>query len=358
YVDLFGNCWVAVAICVLARAFLFEEFKSPALLAVGLVSLVAAAWSKLQLVAIVVPGLAVYLIAYRPWLSRWGAGRRWRVIGFAGAILLASAPYVRNLVVYGNPLWPADFPIFPDLFARGIPELRDLMSRQRPPALVGATQLELFARSILEIGHPMSYPHRHRWIVDQGNSGIAFRSGGFWNVAVVIYVMLMGAMLVWLKGRRGAVALGAFALMLLFVGVLPQSHELRYFLFIPLVWAAVIAMLYPLARARGALPATMILVSVAALFTASARLTRDYYRIEPVTYASAARAWGADIMWKYLGPGHTYCAVGNEPRAFFLAGPTMREFRIASRADERNCPAGSIPVIGNMVYYDRPVLPR
>ena len=51
-------------------------------------------------------------------------------------------------------------------------------------------------------------------------------------------------MLVVRAGRRGiAAAIGALGV-LFFVSVLPQSHELRYFLFLPLTWAAAIGILY------------------------------------------------------------------------------------------------------------------
>ncbi len=222
---------------------------------------------------------------------------------------------------------------------------------QRPPPLVQASQAEVFLRSLFEVGHPTEYAHRARWTLDQGNAFVAFRSGGFWNVAVATYLVVALALLLALRRRKGAVvALSAVAVLSL-VALTPQSHELRYFMFIPLAGAGIVGMLYPLLRARWPLLGLSLLLLVPTLFLYVSRINISYYRAERIDYQGAAKAWGADVMWPYLRPGYTYCAVRGAPTAIFLTGPTMREFSVVDRFDEANCPRGSVPVRGKMVYY-------
>jgi hypothetical protein len=188
------------------------------------------------------------------------------------------------------------------------------------------------------MGHPTSYPDRERWIIDQGNAWIAYRSGGFWVVSVIT-ASLAAILLGFLSRRRhGFIIAAAIVTLGCLVSVLPQSHELRYFQFLPLSVAAVVAMLIP--RVRSYYPATtlVILCLILGEFVWISKVNRAYYRVERVGYEQAAAAWGAKPFWGTLEQGKTYCAVGFEPAAFLLTGPAMHEFHIIDRPEAGLCP--------------------
>jgi hypothetical protein len=247
-------------------------------------------------------------------------------------------PYAKNFFVYGNPFWPIRLPIVGDMFPWALDALGGI---ERPPPLKDSGQFTLFVNSLFEINHPTQYASRARWIIDQGNAWIAFRMGGFWVTGVITYVVATVTMLL-LYGRKvGIVASVAFIGTLCFVGFLPQSHELRYYLFIPLTWAATIGMLFPHFRATFPKPALGFLVLVAALFLHMVSENRSHYEITRIDYTEAAREWGAAQWWPTLQRGQTYCAVGMVPIGILLTGPTMSEYNIVDRSKIELCPDGS-----------------
>ncbi len=342
YVDLFSNSWLALGMLCLFHAYYFDKTSDLAILLTGLAGLVAAAWSKFQLTPAVAITLLLYLAVYRP--APWGKdARQLRALAWISlAGLLATVPYIKNWVVYGNPFWPVPVPLLQDYLPYSTEFLQPQPWENSPPPLAGRSQSVKFLHSLFEIGHPHEYAHRARWIIDQGNAWVAFRSGGFWNVAVVCHLLLAAALALWLKPRKGLVICMAGASLLLLVSMFPQSHELRYYLFLPLVWAGLIASLYPLVRGRSTVVAVLMLMLVMGLFVCSGFLNRDYYRIETLNYAGLARSWGADQYWPRMEPGVTYCAVDMAPMGFLLTGPTMHEFEVVDRKLPENCPAGSV----------------
>jgi hypothetical protein len=340
YVDLFGNCLLAAGVCSCLSLFLFPERARRAVLLGGLLGLAGAAWSKYLLVPIAAPALCVLaaLAVHRPHAT--GFSRRQVAWLCAFAALLAAWPYLKNLALYGNPFWPIRVPFLSELF----PFRNDAIKggiREVPPQLRDASQGFLFLQSFFEIGHPTRYPERARWIIDQGNASITFRMGGFWGVAAVVYLLAVIGLLLGCQRRRGAVAALGVLSLLTFVAWLPQSHQLRYYLFIPLSGAAAVGMLFPrLGRiAPGA--AAALLTLALGLFVHMLIENWVHYRIERVGQAEAARFWQADRWWPKLEPGKTYCAIDMQPMAMLLAGPTLSEYRIVGRYSDERCPAGS-----------------
>jgi hypothetical protein len=212
---------------------------------------------------------------------------------------------------------------------------------QAPPMFIGASQSELFFRSLFEIQHPTRYPNRERWIIDQGNSWIAYRSGGFWVIAVITGAA-SAALLGFLHARRAGWMMTAVILFLwCFVSILPQSHYLRYFMFLPLTLSAAIAILLPRVRLLYPLTTFVLMCLMLGEFIYIARVNHVYFRVNPTSYAQAAEAWGFKDYWSHLERGKTYCAVGFEPSAFMLTGPTMHEFRIVEQEQPSKCPTGT-----------------
>lgn len=340
YIDLFSNSFLAAGACSALYLFLLPERAGRGVVIGGLVALAITAWSKIQLAGLVGLFLTLFtiLLASRPRTA--GLERRTLLLLCAGATLLAALPYIKNLVVYGNPFWPVRVPFVGDLFPYTKDVFKDGLS-QRPAPLRGLSQFRLFFHSLFEIGHPTSYPERPRWIIDQGNAWIAFRMGGFWGVAAGVYLAALLGLLVACFRRRGAVAGGGILLLLAFVAILPQSHELRYYMFIPLSGAATMGMLF--ARLERVAPrAALGLLSLSlGLFLYMASENRVHYAIERIDQAAAASRWGATPWWPKLASGTTHCAVDMLPMAILLTGPTLSEYTIVDRTRADLCPEGS-----------------
>lgn len=217
-------------------------------------------------------------------------------------------------------------------------DTRSVGAEQSPPPLRGASQPERFFRSLFEIDHPTSYPDRERWIIDQGNAWIAFRSGGLWGVSVVtttFAAVLLGFLS---RPRHGIVVAAAIALFWGLLAITPQSHELRYYLFLPLTNAALVAIFLP--RVIRLYPATVLVLLMIILgeFVWVSKINHNYYRVERVGLDEAAQVYNVKRFWSQLQPGKTYCAAGYAPAAFLLTGPTLHEFHIIDRDSASDCP--------------------
>jgi hypothetical protein len=344
YVDLFGNAFLAIGVSSCLYAYLVPEKSSRAVVVGGLAALAAASWSKFLLV----PVVGVMFILFAAIVLRSRAADRFNRRQAAVVILvfatLAAAPYVKNLAVYGNPFWPTRVPIAGTLFPYVNDDSTAASDRERPAALKDAPQAQVFVQSLFEINVPTSYPNRARWIIDQGDSSVAFRMGGFWGAGVVIYLLVTFGMLIAYRRRAGIVASVAGIGLLCFVAVLPVSNELRYYMFIPLTWAATIGMLYPHLRERFPHAALGLLGLVLVLFGYIVSENLTYYQIQNFDYRDAAVAWGAADWWPKLQPGKTYCVVDMLPIGIMMTGPTMHEFSIVDRTRVSLCPVGTIVV--------------
>ena len=307
-----------------------------------------AAWSKYATLPIVAVLAVWYLIQYG---RRPADPKSRRLFCYVlVSIVIAALPYIKNAYLYGNALWPARIPVFSERFPHTV-DGRIIREQQSPPPLMHASQPELFFRSLLEIGHPTKYAHRERWIIDQGNAWIAFRSGGFWVVGTIT-AAFVAILFGFVSGLRRGLLVAMFIVGLwCFVSWLPQSHELRYYQFIPLTIAALVSMLIPRARASYPVTTLTVLCLILVEFVYVTKINRSYYRVERIGYAEAADAFGVAGFWRTLERGKTYCAVGFEPAGFLLTGPTMREFRIIDREDVGSCPPDVAVIKSDVVGY-------
>jgi tetratricopeptide (TPR) repeat protein len=341
YVDLFGNSLLAIGIASCLHLHLAPERSSRLHLYCGLLGLIGAAWSKFQLVAIIALVFCLYAAVCLRAPGRFGLGRKRLALILIAAALLAALPYLKNFVQYGNPFWPVKIPFLPRLpFVED--EVAQGAAKQTPPPLLHYSGVRLFLHSLFEIDHPTSYPHRPRWIIDQGNAWISFRMGGFWGIGAAIYLAATLFLLA-LYDRRAGIAAGlAWVGLLCAVAALPQSHDLRYYLFIPLVWAAAIGMLFPRFQQKLPRVALASLLLVAGLFGYMVSENWTHYRIERRSHLDAARELGASAYWSLLSPGRRYCAVDMVPMGILLTGPTLTEYAIADRSKRELCPEGAI----------------
>jgi hypothetical protein len=339
YVDLFSNALLAIGTSSIVAMYLFDWFDDRALLLWGLLGFAGAAWSKYQIVPIIAVFLIYLLVIYGVRRAQ-PKHRRLFLIAVIGA-LMASAPYVKNLIVYHNPVWPVRMPAIGQFFPYS-EDVRWVALKERPPPLKDVSQFKLFFHSLLEINHPTHYSYRERWTMDQGRAWMAQRMGGFWNVGVVTAIVAIGVLGVLWDRRKGVILLGSTGAFLCFVAVLPQSNELRFYLFLPLTWAATIGMLLPRIRRRYPAVALTVLSVLVAEFVYVSRINRSYYSTSRIGYLDVARIWGIPQWWATLDRSKVYCAVGFVPRTVMLTGPTMSEFHIIEGTDARDCPADAI----------------
>jgi len=222
YVDLFGNSLLAIGATTCLYLYLFPERASRTALICGLLGLVGAAWSKFQLTPIVALFLILYAaLGWRQTFDTMRMARRRLIVIIGIATILASLPYLKNLVLFGNPFWPLRVPLIGDLLPYAVDHRIGALS-QRPRALADYSQFRLFIHSLFEINHPVSYEHRPRWIIDQGNAAIAFRMGGFWGVGVIFYLLTTAAMLMVHNWKKGLITSLFILGLLCFVAILPQ----------------------------------------------------------------------------------------------------------------------------------------
>ena len=346
YVDLFGNAFVAIGISSCLFAYLFPERRSRTVVIGCLAALTIAAWSKYTMA----PFVIIFLVVLAVMVLRSPAAYRFSRRQAAAVILVfaavASAPYVKNLAVYGNPMWPVRVPIVGSMFPSLVDPSAQGAEQDRPPQLKDAPQLQVFVESLFETRNPLRYVDRPRWILDQfqWSPSNAHRMGGFWGVGTAIFLVLSAGMMIAYRRRAGIIASLAGLALLCFVGVLPQSNELRYFLFIPLTWAATIGMLFKPIQIRFPRVAAGILALVLVLFGYIVTENWRYYQPVSIGIPADAIVWGADKYWPLLKPSETYCAVHMYPLGFLLTGPTLSEFTIVDRSKVSLCPPGTIVI--------------
>lgn len=330
-VDLFANAFLAIGVSSVVGMYLLDKFNDRSLLLWGLVGLAGAAWSKYQAMPMVVVFLIVLLIFYgvRRHEPEYRPLFRLVLIG----TLIAAAPYIKNLILYHNPFWPVRMPVIGNLF----PSTEGGHGKP-PPPLADRGRAELFFRSLLEIGHPNHYPDRERWTIDQSRSMLAYRSGGFWNVAVLTANAAICLLALLFNRRKALVLIASMAAVLCLISFVPDSQELRYYQFLPLTWAATIAMLLPRIRRRYPVVALTVLSVLVAEFVYVSRINRNYYRIERIGYTDIARMSLVSPWWDRLERGKVYCTIGFMASDIMLTGPTMSEFHIVKRATPAECP--------------------
>lgn len=232
YVDLPANLALAVAVLLALRAFASQEPVSPrTLVGAGVASAVAANMKALlhPLVALAIAALVARAL---PGLVReLRAPARRRTAALTLAVIALALPVVfatplANLLRHGNPYYPVRM----SLLGHALPGTEDAYASS-PPWLASVPRPVRFVCSLLEIGiRPMT--DEHRWTVDQWmpDESMGNRMGGFFGAYVVANV----AFLVWRaradRSREVKAAWIGFLVFTAAVSVMPQSHELRYYL--------------------------------------------------------------------------------------------------------------------------------
>jgi len=328
YVDLFAACWLTLALAALSG--LERDSRRPLACAVLFVAALALAMlSKLQAWPVAAPIGAAGLVRFAALV---GAGQlsRARALALGASLVIALGFWpVRNMIVYGNPVYPVRFPLAPGLFPNALMEA-DASPANLPGWLQPHARPVHFAASVAEWNRFHS-GERFVWSLDQGARANPFdsphhRLGGWfpWTIAW----LLLGAILAFRSRRIPRSALAAFGGALALVAFLPQNHELRYWLFVPLtlaLWAA---------RGIEASDSSVSRALRAALLAGAAfvlLLVRPFAIDGRPPHALApreARAFWAEQEARPSAVPVQVCDVN--PEGIFYAGPSFREYPVVA----------------------------
>jgi hypothetical protein len=235
----------------------------------------------------------------------------------------------RNLVRFGNPVYPVKFPVAPQLFPNAVMDA-DSGVYNLPVWLADQPRAVRFLASALEWSRFHS-GERFVWSLDQGARADPARSphhrlGGWfaWTLAG----LSLGALRARRAGKLPAGAQVAFAVSVALIACLPQSHELRYWLFVPvgLAVATALGLAADVTRPARVVRAMVVLGAAFVLF-----MTRpfelDTRPPEAFAPAKAVAFWAAQRAHPQPEPVRI-CDVN--PDGIFYAGPRFREYRVTA----------------------------
>lgn len=266
YVDLPANVALSTLILLLIETCVAREPPSGrSLLLAGVVAAIA---SNMKLVLEPLVLLALLLLALRvlPVLLRAPGDRaRQRAHSTVAAALVALpvifATPLKNTLLHHNPAYPERL----QLLGLQLPGIEEPYSSS-PVWLAHAPEPLRFAASVLELGLPSLSSHR-RWSIDQWTPADqpGYRMGGFFGAYVGFELAVLMFRVARERTRAVRVSGLAFALLTAVISVMPQSHELRYYLCWVIVLVSLNRSLAARASARGPTPRALGVASAVAL---------------------------------------------------------------------------------------------
>jgi hypothetical protein len=331
YVDLPANAAASALVLLAVVAWTEEAPPSDRTLIVACLCAALAANTK----ALMHPIVAVALGALA-----WRVKNRTRLAALALALPIIFLTPLKNLALHHNPYYPVDFHFF-GLHMPG----PDEPYSSSPVWLEHAPRPVRFFCSVLEIGvRPMT--DTRRWTVDEWTPPDApgYRMGGFFGA----YVAVNLAIFVWRavrdrKERVVRVATVAFAMLTAVVSMLPQSHELRYYM----CWMIVLVVLNLWLFGRSApavAPQRMALGAVAAL-AAVLFVTRGAYAYPSgESFAELVRAEVDPHALRKVRDGEHVC-VHRAPWNFLWASRfhAPRDYAVTEAVEPADC--GGAPAL-------------
>jgi hypothetical protein len=285
--------------------------------------------AKFQLLPIVLLAWTAIVLRARAWERASTAA-----LAILGSVLVLLTP-VANVVRHHNPFWPVEL----TLFGHPLP-FAETRYASSPKWLASAIGPVRFGASVLELGVD-------RWSVDQWTppDHPGYRMGGFFGPYVVVLLAALAFALV-LDWRRTEAARDARATIVVFgattvvVALLPQCHELRYYL----CWMLLLVAFATKAWARRA-PLTSAAVALTALVWVAWSTRGAYLRPSGESFAElvASRVDRSELdraaSAAHATPNARLC-VSKEPWTF-LHAPTFHpgaRFRIQEASTPEECP--------------------
>jgi hypothetical protein len=336
YVDLPANACATMLLLCVYRKLVANESPSPRFLA-GCAALAAAtANMKFQLVPIVVIASTTLLLLslrdLRAWKTATTAARSAltkRALVFAIALPVVFATPLKNLAVHGNPVWPIELRVlghsFPHVEKAYDSSPRHLESSSRPVR---------FIRSALEIDNrPIST--QRRWSLDQWTppDEPGCRMGGFFGAYVVVNLAALG-LAAWRRRTRDTVVAAAlFGGVTLVSALVPQSHELRYYMY----WMLLLLALNLTLWAREARWAVGV-VATSALAVVAWSTTAGYLYSSGSTFADFLAKRAESSVIDSAVPSERLC-IARQPHTILYA-PTFhakKDYAVQEATTDADC---------------------
>lgn len=234
YVDLPANAAASVVVLLAIQALAEPAPVSDKTLALALGATAVAANMRFQLHPLLLLSLlALGVRAIPPRIrelrggdapSRTRARRTFALVALALPLVFATP--LKNAAMHHNPYYPERL----HLFGIELPGLETPYSAS-PRWLAGAPRPVRFVSSLLELG-VRPFTERRRWTIDQWmpDDSAGSRMGGFFNAYVVVSLALLAWRVARQKERAARVVGACFAALTALDAVMPQSHELRYYM--------------------------------------------------------------------------------------------------------------------------------
>lgn len=279
--------------------------------------------------------LSFGLWSFRRYVGSFGVPSRIRsVILLCGLSLFFYWP-ITNQLRHGNPVFPVRVPIIGDT-SKNWADLRNpIMLKHQPPYVDGMSNFQKFWESSLELGR-LRYPFEtFNWSVDQANyidgeRGPFTRMGGWFCVTWIL--LLYSSCKAFKKGLRFEA--GLFWALILLTSMMPQSHELRYWFYLPFLGAAILARQFDNDDsnlvARSVLP---VLWAITTVFNLHGLGFTKAWLFESMAPPEARAAWA----YFEQNPGVLPCDIAvPHPHAVWWSGPNFDSYKVYAQA-----PAGT-----------------
>lgn len=330
YTDLFGACGILLAFTALMK---LEEYFEIAATCFCL-GLFIATMSRFTLW----PAAGfLWIAAGLKILKLSGQSVRAKSIFLASALVLISIWPARNFMTYGSPIYPYRAPFVGKYFPFHQDFIVDtLRPKQLAHQLQAKPPIQSFLVSLFELNRFGGYKEKYSWNLDQGQQGGVqnphFRLGG-WSIFTVL--IFLGYLIMAINWRLiSFYEISMIAVFLVFTSFLPQGHELRYFLFIPLCIAFSLARVLPMMPKYWGLVFKVLILASAAYVVEKAQFKKfDFGSITNYASPRIKNAWQAYDKALVKKP---LCGEDGNPASIFYAGPTLREYPVVDR-DREHC---------------------
>jgi hypothetical protein len=305
YVDFPANACVAILALLVFRQIVRREAPSLRVLLGGAALAIAAANMKFQLVPVVI----VTSVALVATALRRDPQRRLRLLVIAIALPLVFATPIKNMVRHGNPVWPVELHVL----GQSLPHLEGAYASS-PDWLANMPRPVRWSASVLELGLRPVASHA-RWSLDQWTPPRepGYRMGGFFGAYVIVNVaaLLLAAFV--RRSRESKVALAVAAAATVVASLMPQSHELRYYMF----WMLLLVSLNLVVWSRER-PVTTGLVAAVALAIVAWSTGGAYLYASGDSFATLVSDHVDRAALDRIAPGERIC-VARPPWTFLYA---------------------------------------
>ena len=238
---------------------------------------------------------------------------------------------VKNALQHGNPTHPVYNPVMVPEGARNLlnPTILEGVKPQIAIAYWESSGPTRYVHSVFELSRLMPSKFPMNWSIDAGrypvgNASPHYRMGGWFYATVLVFLLT-----ICFGVRRGVLdwlSVCVFGSGAVFASFMPQSHELRYWLFLPMIAAYLSGEVLAKLPQYSAivLKATLLACAGFVLWTVLAPFTINTAPAAEYAPAMARKFWVAratDVDGRTI-------TVSAHPRTIFWAGPNFNTFKV------------------------------